>query len=210
MHLSDIWPQHLMSFLFLQCIQNRRLKVHSLARNWHSVNCIYNTVNTLTGTVTVELLPNLSVVDCFLSKLNFNTYQSVTFLTGSYLWNSTQFGILELCWCLHQRCQLCLDHCADSWYIRTHVLCAHYYFIGGFIGILIMCLMKGFSNALNTYTDWKGSNTITVQLQLAVLSQSACCTILIPQLQAHDSKLQYSHNLVGFTTVTYPDCLLVM
>jgi hypothetical protein len=48
------------------------------------------------------------------------------------------------------------------------------------------------------------------QLQLAVLSQSACCTIFITQLQAHDSKLQYSHNLVGFTTVTYPDCLLVM
>jgi hypothetical protein len=93
----------------------------------------------------------------------------------------------------------CLDRSADSWYVRTNVLCVHY-FTGGFIGILIVCLMKEFGNAFNICTEWKGSNTITMQLQLAVLSQSACCTIFIPQLQAHDSKLQYSYNLVGFTT----------
>jgi len=70
--------------------------------------------------------------------------------------------------------------------------------------------MEEFNNAFNIYTDQKGSNTITMQLQLTVLSQSACCTVFIPQLQAHDSQLQYSHNLVGFTAVTYPDCLQVM
>ena len=110
---------------------------------------------------------------------------------------------------LTQTLSLCVGHCADSWCIRIYI----YIYIYICVCVCVCTLLHW---RFYWHVSWRSSvmhlifiqiedsNTIIIQLQLAVLSQPACCTIVIPQLLARDSKLQYRHNLVGFTTVTNP------
>jgi hypothetical protein len=127
-----------------------------------------------------------------------------------HVWTSHTFdglpslGNLELCRCLHKLPQLCLDHCADSWYIRTCPACT-----------LLHCEnLLAFSWGVSR----SSSAMFLIFIQTVMARTELLCNYnwqfwaslpaaISPfhKLQVHDWKLQYSHNLVGF--ISYLSCL---